>query len=349
MYACTDAIPDARVPVFRSPYTFMHNFAVTGVAGYIAPRHLKAIKDTGNHLLAAIDPHDSVGILDRYFPGAAFFTEIERFDRHLEKLRREKESRQLHYLSICSPNHLHDAHIRLALRLGANALCEKPLVLKPSNLDYLQKFEEEHPGTVYTVLQLRLHPDLLALRARLQKQTDRRHSVRLTYVTSRGTWYRYSWKGDEEKSGGIAMNIGIHFFDLLMWLFGGVEGHRIHIMEAQRVGGLLALKNADVQWFLSIDERDLPDEVRGLQRTYRSIEVDGREVEFSDQFDDLHTRVYEETLAGQGFRIADIRPAIELVDAIRLVKPVKVLSDDAHPMSTGFKSPKSRERVRHTR
>ncbi len=327
----------------------MHNFAITGVAGYIALRHLSAIKDTGNRLLAAVDPHDSAGILDRYFPDAAFFTEIERFDRHLEKLRREKEARQLHYLSICSPNHLHDAHIRLALRLGANALCEKPLVLKPSNLDYLQKFEEEYPGTVYTVLQLRLHPDLLALRARLQEQTDRRHSVRLTYVTSRGTWYGYSWKGDDEKSGGIAMNIGIHFFDLLMWLFGGVEGHHIHIMEAQRAGGLLTLKNADVQWFLSIDERDIPDEVRGQQRTYRSIEVDGGEVEFSNRFDDLHTRVYEETLAGRGFRIADIRPAIELVDAIRFVKPVKAFSGGAHPMSAGFKSSESRERVRHTR
>ena len=323
----------------------MRNFAITGVAGYIAPRHLQAIKDTGNHLLAAVDPHDSVGILDRYFPGAAFFTEIERFDRHLEKLRRERHSKQLHYLSVCSPNHLHDAHIRLALRLGAHALCEKPLVLKPGNLDYLQKLEEEYPGTVYTVLQLRLHPDILSLRARLQEEPDRRYSVRLTYVTGRGTWYRYSWKGDYEKSGGIAMNIGIHFFDVLLWLFGNVEGHRIHVMEPERAGGMLALKRADVQWFLSIDERDMPEEVRDRQRTYRSIEVDGDEIEFSSRFDDLHTRVYEETLVGHGFRIADIRPAIELVHNMRLVGPSRRPVGDAHPMSLGCKFPASQEGI----
>ncbi len=323
----------------------MRNFAITGVAGYIAPRHLQAIKDTGNHLLAAVDPHDSVGILDRYFPSAAFFTEIERFDRHLEKLRRQRRPRQLHYLSICSPNHLHDAHIRLALRLGANALCEKPLVLKPGNLDYLQDLEEEHPGAVYTVLQLRMHPDILSLRARLQEDPDRRHSVRLTYVTSRGVWYGYSWKGDIEKSGGIAMNIGIHFFDVLLWLFGDVEGHRIHVMEPNRAGGTLALKRADVQWFLSIDERDMPEEVQDGQRTYRSIQVDGDEIEFSSRFDDLHTRVYEETLVGHGFRIADIRPAIELVDRMRLVNTVRRPRGDAHPMSFGFKSPVSREQI----
>lgn len=322
----------------------MRNFAITGVAGYIAPRHLQAIKDTGNQLLAAVDPHDSVGILDRYFPSAAFFTEIERFDRHLEKLRRQRSPRQLHYLSVCSPNHLHDAHIRLALRLGANAICEKPLVLKPGNLDYLQQLEEEHPGAVYTVLQLRMHPDILSLRARLQEDPDRRYSVRLTYVTSRGVWYGYSWKGDTEKSGGIAMNIGIHFFDLLLWLFGGVEGHRIHVMEPKRAGGLLALKRADVQWFLSIDERDMPEEVEDGQRTYRSIQVDGDEIEFSNRFDDLHTRVYEETLFGHGFRIADIRPAIELVHKMRLVNPVRPMGD-AHPMSLGFKSAVSRQRT----
>ena len=327
----------------------MQNFAIAGVAGYIAPRHLRAIKDTGNDLLAAVDPHDSVGVLDRYFPSAAFFTEIERFDRHLEKLRRRRRAQQLDYLSVCSPNHLHDAHIRLALRLGANALCEKPLVLKPANLDYLQEFEEEHPGSVYNVLQLRLHPDILSLRARLQESGDRRYSVRLTYVTSRGVWYRYSWKGDEEKSGGIAMNIGIHFFDLLLWLFGKVEGHRIHVMEPNRAGGLLSLKRADVQWFLSIDERDIPDEVRDRQRTYRSIQVDGDEIEFSSRFDDLHTRVYEEMLAGYGFRIEDIRPAIELVDKIRLVQPVRMSLGDAHPMSAGFKSPDSRERMNYNR
>lgn len=306
----------------------MKNFAITGVAGYIAPRHLKAIKDTGSNLMAAADPHDSVGILDQYFPDAAFFTEIERFDRHLEKRRRRDESQQLHYLSICSPNHLHDAHVRLALRLDANAICEKPLVLKPSNLDYLQELEDEHVGSVYTILQLRVHPKLLELRDRMLSQSDRRHSVRLTYITSRGTWYRYSWKGNEEKSGGVVTNIGIHFFDLLMWLFGPVVQNRVHVREQDRVGGFLELQNADVQWFLSIDANDLPESVQ--QRTFRSITVDGEEIEFSGGFTDLHTRVYEETLAGRGFGIADARPSIELVYNIRQA-PVVALEADAHP------------------
>ena len=306
----------------------MKNFALTGVAGYIAPRHLKAIKDTGNELLAAADPHDSVGILDQYFPEAAFFTEIERFDRHLEKRRRRDAAQQLHYLSICSPNHLHDAHVRLALRLDASAICEKPLVLKPSNLDYLQELEDEHVGSVHTVLQLRVHPKLLELRERLA--ADRRHSVRLTYVTSRGTWYRYSWKGDEEKSGGVVTNIGIHFFDLLMWLFGPAEQNRVHVREPERVGGFMQLQNADVQWYLSIDEGDLPEDLRGRQRTYRSITVDDEEIEFSGGFTDLHTRVYEETLAGRGFGIADARPSIELVYDIRQA-PVTAATADAHP------------------
>ncbi len=306
----------------------MNNFAITGVAGYIAPRHLKAIKDTGNNLLAAADPHDSVGILDQYFPDAAFFTEIERFDRHLEKRRRRDASQQLHYLSICSPNHLHDAHVRLALRLDASAICEKPLVLKPSNLDYLQELEDEHVGYVHTVLQLRVHPKLMALRDRILSQNGRRHSVRLTYVTSRGTWYRYSWKGDEERSGGVVTNIGIHFFDLLMWLFGPAVQNRVHVRDPERVGGFMELQNADVQWFLSIDPKDLPDGVTG--RVYRSITVDGEEVEFSGGFTDLHTRVYEETLAGRGFGIDDARPAIELVYNIRRA-PVTAPRADAHP------------------
>lgn len=310
----------------------MKNFAITGVAGYIAPRHLKAIKDTGSHLMAAADPHDSVGILDQFFPNAAFFTEIERFDRHLEKRRRRDESQQLHYLSICSPNHLHDAHVRLALRLDANALCEKPLVLKPSNLDYLQELEAEHVGSVNTVLQLRVHPKLLELRERILSQSDRRHSVRLTYITSRGTWYRYSWKGNEEKSGGVVTNIGIHFFDLLMWLFGPVVQNRVHIREQDRVGGFLELQNADVQWFLSIDASDLPESTQ--QRTFRSITVDGEEIEFSGGFTDLHTRVYEETLAGRGFGIADARPSIELVYNIRAA-PLVAIAADAHPNVVG--------------
>ncbi|MEX1054945.1 MAG: Gfo/Idh/MocA family oxidoreductase [Rhodothermales bacterium] len=308
----------------------MPNFAITGVAGYIAPRHLKAIKDTGNTLLAAADPHDSVGILDQYFPDAAFFTEIERFDRHLEKQRRKDAALQLDYMTICSPNHLHDAHIRLALRLDASAICEKPLVLKPSNLDYLQELEAEHVGSVHTILQLRVHPRLLELRDLLQQRNGRRHDVRLTYVTSRGKWYRYSWKGDAEKSGGVAMNIGIHFFDLLIWLFGPVASTRVHVREPERIGGHLELQNADVQWFLSIDANDLPPGVEG--RTYRSITVDGEEVEFSGGFTDLHTRVYEETLAGRGFGIDDARPSIELVDLIRTAQVTAPLGD-VHPLA----------------
>ncbi|MDX1557015.1 MAG: Gfo/Idh/MocA family oxidoreductase, partial [Xanthomonadales bacterium] len=258
----------------------MKNFALTGAAGYIAPRHLQAIHDTGNRLVAAVDPHDSVGVLDLYFPETSFFTEIERFDRHIEKLRRDSEENRVHYVSICAPNHLHDAHIRLALRVEASAICEKPLVLKPSNLDYLQQLEDEHGGTVNTVLQLRVHPQLVELRKRLRSQASRRHSVRLTYITSRGKWYHYSWKGDEKKSGGVATNIGIHFFDLLIWLFGPVVRSEVHVSDEERIGGALELQNADVQWFLSIDAQDLPEHVRGKQPTYRSITVDGEEVEF---------------------------------------------------------------------
>ena len=313
-------------------HDFMYNFAITGVAGYVAPRHLEAIRKTGNRLIAAADPHDSVGVLDRSFPDAAFFTEIERFDRFLEKLRHVEPSNPLHYLSICSPNHLHDAHVRLALRLDADAICEKPLVLKPSNLDYLQRLEEDRSGSVYTVLQLRVHPNLLALRAQLSEERSRRHSVRLTYVAPRGTWYRYSWKGDEEKSGGVVMNIGIHFFDVLMWLFGPAVRHRVHVREKTRAAGFVELRDADVQWFLSIEASDLPENARAGWQTFRSIEVDGRAIEFSGGFADLHTRVYEETLAGRGFRIDDARPSIELAYTIRQA-PVLAAGPEAHPMA----------------
>lgn len=309
-----------------------HTFALTGLAGYIAPRHLRAIADTGSRLVAAVDPHDSVGLVDQYFPGAAFFTEFERFDRHLEKLRRSPEG-GVDVVSICSPNHLHDAHVRLALRVGADALCEKPLVLNPWNLDALEELEAEHGQRVWTVLQLRVHPSLVALRERL-RDSGRRHSVRLTYVTSRGQWYRYSWKGDAQKSGGVATNIGIHFFDLLMWLFGAVEQSEVHIAAADRMGGHLALANADVQWFLSIEAADLPEAVRGVQPTYRSITVDGDEIEFSGGFRDLHTRVYEETLAGRGFGITDARPSIEFVHALRSA-PVVAPSAEVHPFLVG--------------
>jgi UDP-N-acetyl-2-amino-2-deoxyglucuronate dehydrogenase len=311
----------------------MKRFALTGVAGYIAPRHLKAIKDTGNELIAAVDPHDSVGILDRFFPNASFFTEFERFDRHLEMLRRGPVDHWVNYISICSPNHLHDAHIRLALRIGANAICEKPLVLNPWNLDALQELEEENAGKVYTVLQLRVHPSLIALKESIEKSRNvKKHKVRLTYITSRGTWYSYSWKGVKEKSGGIATNIGIHFFDLLIWLFGSVQESVVHYADNDKMGGSLELENAEVEWYLSIDRKDLPQEAAAEGKpTFRSIKVDGEEIQFSDGFTDLHTTVYEEILAGRGFGINDARPSIQLVNQLRNAELSNKL-ESAHPM-----------------
>ena len=275
----------------------MKNFAITGVAGYIAPRHLEAIKGTGNRLVAAVDPNDSVGILDRYFPDVSFFTEFERFDRHLEKLRREKSQENVDYVAICSPNNLHDAHIRLALRIDAHAICEKPLVLNPWNLDALQELEQESSARVFTVLQLRVHPALLELKQKLSKEKSKqKHEVVLSYITSRGLWYYFSWKGMIEKSGGIATNIGIHFFDFLMWLFGDVQTSVLHLKDNKRMSGFMELQNANVKWFLSTDRNDLPEETskKGVS-TFRSITVDGEEIQFSEGFTDLHTRVYEET------------------------------------------------------
>lgn len=298
--------------------TDVKNFAITGVAGYIAPRHLKAIKDTGHRLVAATDPHDAVGILDRFAFDVRFFTEIERFDRHLEKLRRGPAENRVHYVSICAPNYLHDAHIRLALRTGADAICEKPIVINPWNLDALEELERETGCRVWTVLQLRVHPELVALRERLLAEPGRRHQVSLTYVTARGGWYQVSWKGREDRSGGIVTNIGIHFFDLLLWLFGGVQASEVHLREPQRAAGVMVLDRADVQWFLSSDATDLPFAPEpGVRTTFRSITVDGREVEFSEGFSDLHTRVYEEVLAGRGFGIGEARPSVELTAAIR--------------------------------
>ena len=298
------------------------NFALTGLAGYIAPRHLQAIKDTGNRLVAAVDVHDSVGIIDSYFPEASFFTEVERFDRHLEKARRENHGDAIDYLTICSPNNLHDAHIRLALRVGADAICEKPLVLNPWNLDILQDLEQEYGKRVWTLLQLRVHPSMLALREQLMGEgasastRGKRKHVKLTYITSRGLWYHFSWKGDPQKSGGIGTNIGIHFFDLLMWLFGRPDRNELYLREPNRMGGFLELPDADVEWYLSLEPEDIPNRKEG-QRTYRSITVDGEEIEFSGGFTDLHTRVYEETLAGRGFGIDEARPSIELVHRLR--------------------------------
>jgi UDP-N-acetyl-2-amino-2-deoxyglucuronate dehydrogenase len=294
------------------------NFAMTGVGGYIAPRHLKAIQDTGNQLVAAADPHDAVGVLDRYSFDVRFFNEIERFDRHLEKLRRGPAASRVDYVSICAPNHLHDAHIRLALRVGADAICEKPLVINPWNLDALQEIERETGQRVYTVLQLRVHPQLLALRERVLADRSRRHSVCLTYITARGPWYDVSWKGNVERSGGIVTNIGIHFFDLLCWLFGDVRKSEVHARDTHVAAGFLELAHADVQWFLSTDSSHLPFTPQpGTKTTFRSITVDGDEIEFSEGFTDLHTRVYEQVLAGGGHGIDDARPSIELTSSIR--------------------------------
>lgn len=295
------------------------NFAVTGVAGFVAPRHLQAIYDTGNRVVAAVDPHDAVGVLDRYSFDVRFFTEFERFDRHLEKLRRGVDGARVHYVSICSPNYLHDAHVRFALRVGADAICEKPLVINPWNLDALQELERESGRRVYTVLQLRHHPALTELQARMAAEaTPVRHDVTLTYVTARGGWYDVSWKGSEERSGGLVINIGIHFFDMLLWLFGPVVGSEVSVRTGRRAAGCLELQRASVRWVLSSDPADLPSGAQpGGRSSFRSMTVDGREVQFTDGFTNLHTRVYEEVLAGRGFGIDDARPSIELAYRIR--------------------------------
>jgi UDP-N-acetyl-2-amino-2-deoxyglucuronate dehydrogenase len=308
------------------------NFAITGVAGYVAPRHLKAIKDTGNRLVAAVDPNDSVGILDRFFSDVRFFTEFERFDRHSEKLRRTGEDHRIHFVSICSPNYLHDAHVRFALRIGADAICEKPLVLNPWNIDALEELQHESGRRVNTVLQLRVHPSLIALKQKIDSETiAKRHDVDLTYITSRGLWYLVSWKGQVERSGGLATNIGIHFFDLLIWLFGPIQSSEVHISTNEKVGGYMELEKANVRWFLSIDSRDIPPDVSAAgQTTHRSITIDGEAVEFSGGFTDLHTEVYRRTLAGEGFGLADARPSIQAVHDIRQARPTGK-NENSHP------------------
>jgi UDP-N-acetyl-2-amino-2-deoxyglucuronate dehydrogenase len=306
------------------------NFAVIGVGGYVAPRHLRAIRDTGNRLMAAVDPKDSVGILDQYSFEVKFFTEIERFDRHMEKLRRGPEENQIHYISVCSPNYLHDAHCRLALRVGADVICEKPLVINPWNFDALEELEEETKHRIHTILQLRVHPELIKLKQYLQEEGGQ-HEVMLTYVTSRGPWYHVSWKGQADKSGGIATNIGVHLFDLLLWLFGPSAKIKVYHSDNNRISGFIELEYARVRWFLSVDSQDLPFPAKaGGKTTYRSITVDGKEIEFSEGFTDLHTRVYEETLAGRGFGIAKARPSIELTYAIRTA-PISPKDECAHP------------------
>jgi len=305
-------------------------FGLIGAAGFVAPRHMKAIKDTGNQLVAALDPSDSVGIIDSYFPDADFFTEFERFDRHIEKLRRK--GKKIDYVSICSPNYLHDAHIRFALRSHAHAICEKPLVLNPWNIDALAEIERETGQRIYNILQLRLHPAIQALRNRVAAApADQVFDVDLTYLTSRGHWYGISWKGDAKKSGGIATNIGVHFFDMLAWVFGARRSSVIHFHEADVAAGFLEFARARVRWFLSINADYLPHEAKVAEkRTFRSIQISGEELEFSEGFSDLHTASYQHILDGAGFGLEDARSSIEAVYEIRQTTPVG-LSGDYHP------------------
>jgi UDP-N-acetyl-2-amino-2-deoxyglucuronate dehydrogenase len=307
------------------------NFGLIGVAGYIAVRHLKAIRETGNNLLASLDKFDSVGIIDNFFPGSDFFVEFERFDRHFDKLKRS--GTKIDYVSICSPNFLHDSHIRFALRHQADAICEKPLVLNPWNVDALQEIEEETGRKINTVLQLRLHPKIIELREKIKNgPADKVYDVDLTYITSRGNWYYISWKGDIQKSGGIATNIGIHFFDMLGWIFGEVKNNVVNVSEHNKAGGYLELKNARVRWYLSLDPHDLPAEtVEKGQRTFRSVLVEGEEMEFSDGFTDLHTRTYEEIIAGRGFGIDEVRQSVITAYTIRNAKPIG-LQGNYHPI-----------------
>jgi UDP-N-acetyl-2-amino-2-deoxyglucuronate dehydrogenase len=307
----------------------MKSFALIGAAGYIAPRHMKAIRETGNTLVAAFDPNDSVGIIDSHFPDADFFTEYERFDRHIDLLRRQDKATD--YVSICSPNYLHDSHMRFALRSGADAICEKPLVLNPWNIDGLAEIERDTGKRINTILQLRLHPAIIALRERvLAAPANRKADVDLTYVTSRGHWYLQSWKGDDRKAGGIATNIGVHFYDMLHFVYGKLQENIVHIHDATRASGYLEYERARVRWFLSVDVNDVPDAERARgKRTYRAIVADGDSVEFSDGFTDLHTRSYEEILAGRGFGLEENRVAIETVSHIR--KAPTVATGEKHP------------------
>jgi UDP-N-acetyl-2-amino-2-deoxyglucuronate dehydrogenase len=295
----------------------MKNFALIGAGGYIAPRHMKAIKDTGNNLLAALDKNDSVGILDSYFPQADFFTEFERFDRHLEKQKRHGVKTD--YVSVCSPNYLHDAHIRFGLRIGADVICEKPVVLNPWNIDALLEMEKETGNKIYTILQLRLHPAIIALKEKIAAAPPgKKYAIDLRYITSRGNWYHTSWKGDLQKSGGIATNIGVHFFDMLIWIFGGVKENNVTKHTADTASGNLVLQSANVNWMLSIDANTLPDEIKELgKRTFRTLAIDGEEFEFSEGFTELHTKSYEKIIKGNGFGVGETRAAIQLVHDIR--------------------------------
>ncbi|HOP04229.1 MAG TPA: Gfo/Idh/MocA family oxidoreductase [Tenuifilaceae bacterium] len=307
------------------------NFGLIGVAGYIAPRHLKAIKETGNNLIASLDKYDCVGIIDSYFPDADFFTEYERFDRHFDKLKRQ--GTKIDYVSICTPNYLHDSHIRFALRQGADAICEKPIVLNPWNVEALQEIEKETGRKVFNILQLRLHPSIIALKKKIEQgPKDKIYDIDLTYITSRGRWYFISWKGDVQKSGGVATNIGVHFFDMLLWIFGDLKENVVHVSEACKAAGYLRLERARVRWFLSVDYEDIPQVIKDKgQRTFRSISIEGDELEFSGGFTDLHTLLYQDILAGGGFGLADAKPSIQTVFEIRNTKPIGKVGD-YHPL-----------------
>ncbi|QIP13887.1 Gfo/Idh/MocA family oxidoreductase [Spirosoma aureum] len=309
----------------------MNRFALIGAAGFIAPRHMKAIKETGSQLVTAFDKFDSVGVMDSYFPEADFFTEFERFDRHIDKLRRS--GHPVDYVSICSPNYLHDAHIRFGLRSGANVICEKPLVLNPWNIDGLAEIEAETGNRVSNILQLRLHPSIIALKKRIENgPAHKMYDLDLAYITSRGKWYGISWKGDITKSGGIATNIGVHFFDMLTWIFGPVKQNRVHVREVNQAAGYLELERARVRWFLSTDSVTLPESVKLANRqTYRSLQIEGEEIEFSDGFTDLHTKSYEQIMAGNGYGLSEAYPSIEIVNHIRNTALTRV-SEDYHPL-----------------
>jgi UDP-N-acetyl-2-amino-2-deoxyglucuronate dehydrogenase len=308
----------------------MKNFALIGAAGYIAPRHMKAIKDTNNQLIAALDKNDSVGILDSYFPDASFFVEFERFDRHLDKLKRKGST--VDFVSICSPNYLHDSHIRFGLRAGCDVICEKPLVLNPWNLDAIKEIEKESEHKLYNILQLRLHPSIIKVKEMVQNAPkDKIFDVDLTYLTSRGNWYYTSWKGDIKKSGGVATNIGVHFYDMLTWIFGSVKKNVVNILKEDTASGYLELERARVRYFLSINADYLPkNAVSGAQRTYRSITIEQEEMEFSGGFTDLHTRSYEEILKGNGFGVEEAKNSIEIVHDIRNSNPIGLVGD-YHP------------------
>ena len=310
----------------------MKQFAVIGLSGYIAPRHIKAIKETRSNLLAAIDPHDNVGFLDSYYPEASFFTEYVRFDRYMDKL--QNTSSGVDFVSVCSPNYLHDAHIKSALRWGADAICEKPLVLNPWNLDTLERLEKETGNRVWNILQLRLHPSIIALKEKINNSpANVIHEVDLTYITSRGLWYYASWKGDISKSGGIATNIGIHFFDMLTWIFGAVKSNKVQLHTHDRAAGVLELNKANVRWFLSINGDTLPKDIKEKgQTTFRSIKVDQAEIEFSSGFTDLHTESYKQIIAGKGFGIDDARTSIEIVHDIRSQNPTGLIGQ-YHPLA----------------